>query len=75
VQAHAPVAQFEQAILKERQAEGIAIARAKGLHQGPQAHGGAAAEVRELAVKGTPKVEVARAYGVSRESLYQYVRA
>jgi DNA invertase Pin-like site-specific DNA recombinase len=33
-----------------------------------------AVEVREQALAGMPKAELARAYGISRETLYQYLR-
>lgn len=72
----AAVAQFERAILRERQAEGIAVAKAKGLYKGrarkltPEE----AAQVRDMAAQGIPKAELARTYGVSRETLYQYLR-
>ena len=71
------VAQFERSLLRERQAEGIAIAKAKGVYKGRarKLTDTEAQEVREQAMAGTPKATIARAYGVSRETLYQYLRA
>jgi DNA invertase Pin-like site-specific DNA recombinase len=73
----AAVAEFERDLLRERQREGIAIAKAKGVYKGrkkaltPEQ----AAELVECARSGMPKAELARSYGISRETLYQYVRA
>jgi len=70
-------AQFERALIRERQMEGIAVAKAKGKYKGrkraldPEQ----ARELREIAASGMPKAELARAYGISRETLYQYLRA
>ena len=72
----AAFAEFERELLRERQREGIAIAKAKGKYLGrakalppPQR-----AELVELAQSGMPKAELARSYGISRETLYQYLR-
>ncbi len=69
-------AEMERSLIRERQREGIAIAKAKGVYKGraralttEQAD-----EVREQALAGMPKAELARAYGISRETLYQYLR-
>jgi DNA invertase Pin-like site-specific DNA recombinase len=70
-------AEFERSLLRERQAEGIAIAKAKGVYKGrarkltPKEAG----EVKQQAFAGIPKAAIARAYGISRETLYQYLRA
>ncbi len=71
------VAEFERSLLRERQAEGIAIAKAKGICQGRarKLTPHEAQEVREQVYAGVPKAAVARAYGVSRETLYQYLKA
>ena len=69
--------EFERALIRERQREGIAIAKAKGVYKGrkkalsPEQ----AQEVVELAKSGLPKADLARSYGISRETLYQYLRA
>jgi DNA invertase Pin-like site-specific DNA recombinase len=73
----AGIAKFERALILERQREGIAIAKAKGVYKGrkkaltPEQ----ATELVECARSGMPKAELARSYGISRETLYQYVRA
>ena len=68
--------EFERELIRERQREGIAIAKAKGVYKGrkraltPEQ----VKEVLEQAYAGLPKTDLARAYGISRETLYQYLR-
>jgi DNA invertase Pin-like site-specific DNA recombinase len=69
-------AEFERALLREWQREGIAVAKRRGVYRGRK-KALSAAEVTELqrrVVGGEPKAQVARAFGVSRETLYQYLR-
>jgi DNA invertase Pin-like site-specific DNA recombinase len=71
-------AEFEREIIKERQREGIAVARKAGKFSKERAKKLTADDVKavlEMVDTGTPKAEIARAYGVSRETLYQYIRA
>jgi DNA invertase Pin-like site-specific DNA recombinase len=71
-------AEFERAIIKERQREGIAIAKAAGKFKKERAKKLTPADVgaiREQAAAGVPKAEIARTYGISRETLYQYLRS
>ena len=69
--------EFERDLIRERQREGIAIAKAKGVYKGRQRALTAeqANEMRRMAAEGMPKAELARAYGVSRETVYQYLRS
>ncbi len=73
----AAVAEFERDLLRERQREGIAIAKAKGIYKGRKRAltSEQAAELLECARSGMPKADLARSYGISRETLYQYLRA
>lgn len=66
------VGQFERALIKERQREGIAIAKTKGVYKGrkPSLDDAAKARAREMVAQGTPKARVAEALGVSRSTLY-----
>ena len=63
--------------IRERQREGIAIAKARGAYKGrrkalsPEQ----AQELVALARSGIPKADIARSYEVSRETLYQYLRS
>ncbi len=70
------VAEFERAILRERQAEGIRIAKTKGVYKGRKASltDNQAEEVRQKVAAGIPKSKVAREYKCSRETLYKYLR-
>jgi DNA invertase Pin-like site-specific DNA recombinase len=69
------VAEFERALLRERQREGIAIAKAKGKYKGrkPALNPMQAEELRRrVAEPGSNKAALAREFGISRETLYQY---
>jgi len=71
------VAEFERALIKERQREGIAIAKTKGVYKGRK-KALSPEQVQELkrrVAEGEPKATVARDFGVSRETLYQYLKA
>jgi DNA invertase Pin-like site-specific DNA recombinase len=70
------VAQFERSLLKERQQEGIAIAKTKGVYKGrkPSLEPDRAAELRSRAAAGEKKAGLAREFKISRETLYQYIR-
>lgn len=70
------VAQFERELLKERQAEGIAVAKKAGLYKGrkPSLSATSAGELRKRARAGEKKAVLAREFGISRETLYSYLR-
>lgn len=71
----AAVAQLERATIKERQAEGIAIARMKGVYRRePKLTDGQIFIARELIARGVPKAAVARELGVSRQTLYSALK-
>lgn len=69
------VAQFERELIKERQREGIAVAKQRGVYRGRKRSLTAerAAELRKRVDAGEKKAAVARAFGISRETLYQYL--
>ena len=69
-------AEFERELIRERQREGIAIAKAKGIYKGRKRALGPedAKELVAQANAGIPKADLARAYGVSRETVYQDLR-
>jgi len=69
-------AEFERALLKERQREGIAMAKQRGAFRGRKKSLSQAevAEMRQRIEAGTSKAQVAREYGISRQTLYQYVK-
>ncbi len=70
-------AEFERALLRERQREGIALAKQRGVYKGRKKSLGPE-QVKELvgrANAGESKTQLAAAFGVSRETVYQYLRA
>jgi DNA invertase Pin-like site-specific DNA recombinase len=68
-------AEFERALLKERQREGIAIAKKAGIYRGrkPSLTPERVQELRARVARGEKKAVLAREFGISRETLYQYV--
>jgi DNA invertase Pin-like site-specific DNA recombinase len=70
-------AEFERALIRERQREGIALAKQRGVYRGRKKALNAVQrdELRQRLAAGEKKVQVARDFGISRETLYQYVRA
>jgi DNA invertase Pin-like site-specific DNA recombinase len=66
------VAEFERAIMLERQREGVAKARAAGKYRGrvPTARR-QAGEVRRLRAEGVGAAEIARRLGIGRASVYR----
>ena len=70
-------AQFERSLIKERQREGIALAKAKGtVYKGrkPSLNAERIAQLREQAAAGANRTKLAKEFGISRETLYQYIR-
>ncbi len=70
-------AEFERALIRERQLEGIALAKQRGAYKGrkkvlsPK-------QAEELCLRvgrGERKAALAREFGISRETIYQYLRA
>ena len=71
------VAEFERSIIRERQREGIAVAKGKGAYRGRKRalRDDQVAAIRQRAAAGEHKAALAREYGVSRETLHQSLRA
>jgi DNA invertase Pin-like site-specific DNA recombinase len=69
-------AEFERSLIKERQKEGIAIAKSKGKYTGrkPSLNHEQIGELKRLAVIGVPKSKLAENFKVSRETIYQYLK-
>ena len=67
-------AEFERSLLKERQREGIALAKKAGVYKGrkPSLTPERAGELRARIAAGEKKAALAREFGISRETLYQY---
>lgn len=71
-------AEYERTLIRERQREGIAKAKEKGVYKGRQRKIADTAVLQsmlaESAVIGANKTQIARKYGVSRETLYKYAK-
>ena len=69
-------AEFERALILERQREGIAAAKARGVYTGrkPALTLAQAQQLRERAAAGERKSALATEFGISRETVYSYLR-
>jgi DNA invertase Pin-like site-specific DNA recombinase len=69
-------AEFERALIRERQREGIALAKQRGVYRGRKKSLSEAqvGQLRSRLATGLSKAQVAREFGISRETLYQYVK-
>lgn len=67
-------AEFERALIRERQREGIALAKKAGVYKGrkPALAPERVQELRVRVAAGEKKAVLAREFGISRETLYQY---
>lgn len=70
------VSEFERALIRERQREGIAVAKAKGVYKGRKAvlTGDRLAELRRRAVNES-KTALAKEFGISRQTVYDAISA
>jgi DNA invertase Pin-like site-specific DNA recombinase len=68
-------AEFERALINERQREGIALAKQRGAYKGRKKSlsQAAIAQLRQRITTGMSKAQVAREFGISRQTLYQYL--
>lgn len=69
-------AEFERSLIRERQREGIALAKQRGAYRGRKR---ALSDddiviAKSRVAAGDTKAQIARDFGVSRETLYQYLR-
>lgn len=69
------IAEFEHALIRERQREGIAIARAKNTYKKPlklsRDHIG---ELNKMVQDRVPKTQIAKKFGIRRETVYDYMK-
>jgi DNA invertase Pin-like site-specific DNA recombinase len=70
-------AEFERSLIRERQREGIALAKQRGAYRGRRKAltPDDVDRLRAAAAGGRPKTELAREFGISRETVYQYLRS
>lgn len=69
-------AEFERALIRERQAEGIALAKAKGAYRGrkPSLSAAQQLELKARLESRESKSDLARFFNVSRETIYKYAK-
>jgi DNA invertase Pin-like site-specific DNA recombinase len=69
-------AQFERVLLKERQLEGIALAKKRGVYRGRKRalNDDQITALKARVAQGEKKASIARDLGISRETLYQYLK-
>jgi DNA invertase Pin-like site-specific DNA recombinase len=69
-------AEFERSLIRERQREGIALAKKKGLYKGrkPSLSEEQINILKQRVENGEKKTIIAKDFGISRETLYQYLR-
>src|SRR4029453_6347695 len=69
-------AEFERALIHERQREGIALAKQRGAYERRKKSlsQAAVAALHQRMATGISKAQVAREVGISRQTLYQYLR-
>ncbi|KHE13794.1 integrase [Aeromonas hydrophila] len=69
------IATFEREIMLERQAEGIALAKSKGVYKGRKPTALLlSGEVKELAKQGLTKVMIAKRLDISQSSVYRVLK-
>lgn len=70
-------AEFERALIHERQREGIALAKKRGAYRGRKKilSPDQVATLRQRLGAGEQKAALAREFGISRETLYQYLQS
>ena len=70
-------AEFERALIRERQMEGIALAQKRGAYKGrkkvlsPEK----VIDLKNCITENKKKSQIAREFGISRETLYKYLKA
>ncbi|KJV05162.1 recombinase family protein [Methylocucumis oryzae] len=69
-------AEFERALIKERQREGIVLAKQRGAYRGRKKalSNEQVVTLQNRVNAGEQKAKLAREYGISRETLYQYLK-
>lgn len=68
-------AEFERSLIRERQREGIALAKQRGAYRGRKKSltPDQITALRSRVAAGEPKARIARDLGISRETLYHYL--
>ena len=71
----AAIGEFERELIRERQREGIAIAKANGKYKGrkPKLNAEQIDEIYHLIKRGQNKTQIAKDFGITRATLYSYL--
>jgi DNA invertase Pin-like site-specific DNA recombinase len=69
-------AEFERSLIRERQREGIALAKQRGVYRGRKKalNADQVVEIRRRIANGEAKAQIARSLNISRETLYQSLK-
>jgi DNA invertase Pin-like site-specific DNA recombinase len=69
-------AEFERSLIRERQREGINLAKSRGVYRGRKKSlsDDQVSKMKDRILSGEKKAIVARRLGISRETLYQYLK-
>jgi len=69
------VAEFERSLIRERQKEGVQIAKANGAYKGRKQEmtPERIADIKTRVANKEPKAQIAKALGISRDTLYRYL--
>lgn len=69
------VAEFERSLIRERQQQGIALAKARGVYKGRKPiDDERLAEAKRRIASGVPKTKVAKELKIGRTTLYKYLK-
>ena len=70
------MAEFERTLIRERQREGIALAKKQGVYRGRHRslHPEQIDELRKRVEAGEAKARIAGEFGISRQTLYRLLR-
>ncbi len=68
-------AEFERALIKERQREGIELAKKKGAYKGsqPKLSEEEIQVLNQLLDQGVPKTKIAEKFNITRQTIYRYI--
>lgn len=72
----AAISEFERELIRERQREGIAIAKANGRYKGrkPKLNKNQVEYIKQQLGLGISKSEIANTLGISRQTVYAYIK-
>ena len=69
------VAEFERSLIRERQQQGIALAKARGVYRGRKpVDNELLEEAKRRIAAGVPKTKVAKNLKIGRTTLYKYLK-